>query len=135
MTMRMLPLAAAMVLAGGCATTSAMREARVDPEVEKALAGRIAGKPQQCLRLSDAQESHSYDGAILYRVSRNLTFRNDMNGCPVLGDDRIPVVRVFNSEICRGDIVNFADRVTGAEYGGCTFGDFVPYRKPDATPR
>jgi hypothetical protein len=112
----------------GCATTGQMAEVREDPGVTKALAGKVAGEPRDCLSLVDARSSATYEGTILYRVSRNLTWRNDMNGCSSLRDDRIPVVEVRGSQICRGDIVRLADRTTGAEWGACTFGNFVPYR-------
>ncbi len=123
----MTALAAAALLAG-CATTGAVADRPEDPKVTKALAGKTPGEPRDCLSLVDSRASSTYDGTILYRVSRNLTYRNDMNGCPSLGWDRIPVVEVRGSQICRGDIVRLADRTTGATWGACTFGDFVPYR-------
>lgn len=120
-------LAAAALLAG-CATTGSIAEIREDPGVTKALAGRTPGEPRTCLSLSDTQNSSTYRGTILYRVNRNLTYRNDMNGCTSLTDDRIPIVEVRGSQICRGDIVTLADRATGGQWGACSFGDFVPYR-------
>ncbi len=128
MTMKLLSLS--LFALAGCATMTATSERGEDPDVTKALAGKIAGEPRQCLSLQDAQNSSNYEGAMLYRISRSLTWRNDMNGCSSLGRDRIPIIRVYTSEICRGDIVTFADRASGAQFGACTFGDFVPYRTP-----
>jgi len=120
-----------LAAAAACATSaSARQEEREDPRVTKALAGKIAGKPQSCLSLRTAGSSRTFNGAVLYRVNRNLTWRNDMNGCPSLNNDRIQIVRVFGSQLCRGDIVSFADRGTGAQFGSCAIGDFVPYRTP-----
>lgn len=123
----MIALGSAALIAG-CATTGQMAEAKEDPALTKALAGKAAGPPKTCLSLIDARQSDTYDGTILYRVSRNLTYRNDLNGCGNLGYDRIPVVQVYGSQICRGDIVRMVDRTTGSEWGACSFGDFVPYR-------
>jgi hypothetical protein len=125
----------AAALLSGCATMGQMAERGEDPEVTKALAGKVPGEPRDCLSLVDARSSSSYEGTILYRVSRKLTWRNDMNGCPSLRDDRIPVIEVRGSQICRGDIVRLADRFSGAEWGACTFGKFVPYRGGGDTAR
>jgi hypothetical protein len=133
MTFKM--LAPIVLTLTGCATMTATTERGEDPAVTKALAGKVAGTPKSCLSLRDATNSASYEGTMLYRASRTLTWRNDMNGCPSLGNDRIPVLRVYSSEVCRGDIVTFADRVTGNTTGACTFGDFVPYRTPADQPR
>jgi len=127
-------LAAAALLAG-CATTGSMAEIQEDPGVTKALAGRTAGEPRACLSLTDTQNSSTYRGTILYRVSGKLTYRNDMNGCLILNDDRIPIVEVRGSQICRGDIMRLADRASGAQWGACTFGDFVPYRTGESSGR
>jgi hypothetical protein len=117
-------------LLAGCATTGAAADRPEDPEVTKALAGKVAGEPRDCLSLVDARSSSTYEGTVLYRVSSKLTYRNDMNGCPSLRDDRIPVLDVRGSQICRGDIMRLADRYSGGIWGACSFGKFVPYRTP-----
>ncbi len=127
MRMITLPLMT-LALLGGCATTGSRAERREDPGIAKALAGRVAGKPQSCLSLIDTQNSSTYDGTILYRVGARTIYRNDLNGCPIAHDDRIPVTHVYSSQICRGDIVTFIDRYSGFPSGGCSYGDFVPYR-------
>jgi hypothetical protein len=127
MIVRTIALGTAALLAS-CATTGQIAEVQEDPAIAKALAGRTAGEPRDCLSLTDTQNSSTYRGTILYRVNSKLTYRNDMNGCPSLTDDRIPVIEVRGSQICRGDIVRLADRMSGAQWGACTFGKFVPYR-------
>ncbi len=128
--LKLVPPLAAIALLTGCATTSAVSEAREDPDVTKALAGKVAGKPQACLPLTEADASSTYRGTILYRTSRTLTWRNDLNGCMALRADDIPVTRVYGSQICRGDLVTFVDRISGFQGGACSYGDFVPYRTP-----
>jgi len=117
----------AVAMLAGCATTGSMAEMQEDPGVTKALAGRTVGEPRTCLSLSDTQNSTVYRGSILYRTSSKITYRNDLNGCQSLTSDRIPIIEVRGSQICRGDIVRLADRINGAEWGACSFGDFVPY--------
>ncbi len=117
----------AVALLGACATTRSVADAGEDPAVTKALAGRTPGTPRDCLPLSEARQSTTYRGTILYRVSNRLIYRNDMNGCATLTNDRIPIVQVYGSQICRGDIVRLADRFGGGLWGGCSFGSFVPY--------
>jgi hypothetical protein len=32
------------------------------------------------------------------------------------------------SQLCRGDIVTVFDPISGVEFGGCSLGEFTPYR-------
>ena len=119
------------LLATACATTREDRTAAPDPKLEKALAGKVAGTPQTCLSLIDARDSQTFDnGTILYRAGRNVTYRNDLNGCSQLTWNAYPVFDVRGSQICRGDIVRIVDRSGSGVMGACSVGDFVPYRKP-----
>jgi len=135
MTMRSLSIGL-LLIATACATTASARDEAEDPAVTKALAGKTPGKPQSCLPIRASGSSQTFNGTVLYRVSRNLTYRNDMGGrCTGLGFDRIAIVQIYgSSQLCRGDIVTFGDRQTGAQFAGCAFGDFVPYRTDPAKP-
>ena len=124
----------ALAALSGCAAGMAQREARgEDPELTKALAGRIAGKPKTCLDLRDASASQQYRDAIVYRSSTRTLWRMDAPGCP-LDDNAIIVSRVYSSEICRGDIFQLVDRTSGFFRGACAYGDFVPYTKAPTPP-
>ena len=50
-------------------------------------------------------------------------------GCPTLAFGRAFRTRTPSSQLCRGDIVTVFDPVSGAEFAGCSLGDFVPYRR------
>jgi hypothetical protein len=100
--------------------------------VERALGGKVQGEAVQCLpnhlrhdmvRVSDTM--------LIYRVSGNLSYRNDLRGsCPGLARDRdIIVTRQFGSSTCSGDFFHLVDRTSGMRGPTCIFGDFIPFRK------
>jgi hypothetical protein len=127
---------AAVLLCGTVSASSASRDARHAKEearLDKALAGKVAGKPVSCIRLRDAQGTESFDnekGTILFRVSRKLVYRTDTNGgCRDIGRTNALITRSFNgSQLCRGDIATSADLTAGFSSGSCSMNDFVPYR-------
>lgn len=133
-TMIILPFAS-LLLCGGVTASSASREARFareDARLEKALAGKVAGTPVNCIRLRDARGTESFDndkGTILFKVSRKLVYRTDTHGaCRNIGRTNALVTRSFNgSQLCRGDIATSADLTAGFSSGSCAMSDFVPY--------
>ena len=99
--------------------------------VDKALAGKTAGEPKNCLTRFESDRMSVHDGVLLFRVNRNLVYRNDMNSCSTLRRDDILQTNLYGSaQLCRGDIAQIIDRTGGFGRGACTFGDFVPYRAP-----
>lgn len=128
--------AASLLLCGTVSASSASRDARYAREearLEKALAGKVAGKPQSCIRLRDAHGTESFDngkGTLLFKVSRKLVYRTDTKGsCNGIGRDRALITHVFGGGgLCRGDIARSADLVSGFSTGHCAMSDFVPYK-------
>ncbi len=119
------------IMLTSCATTRDRERTAVDTKLEKALAGKVAGKPQTCLSVINARDSQTFDnGTILYKAGRNLSYRNDLNGCSQLSWNAYPVFDIRGSQICRGDIVRIVDRGGAGVMGACSVGDFVPYRTP-----
>lgn len=99
--------------------------------VDKALAGKTAGEPKNCLTRFESERMSVHDGVLLFRVNRNLVYRNDMNSCSTLRADDIIQTNLYGSnQLCRGDIAQIIDRTGGFGRGACSFGDFVPYRTP-----
>lgn len=133
-TMFILPLAS-LLLCSGVSASSASREARYASEearLQKALTGLTPGKPQNCIRLRDANGTQSFEngkGTLIFRVSRKLVYRNDTRGsCSGIGRDRALITRIFGgTQLCHGDIAESADLVAGFTGGSCAMGDFVPY--------
>ena len=125
----------AVLLCGTVSASSATREAhyaKEDARLEKALAGKVAGKPVSCIQLRNAQGTESFDndkGTILFKVSRKLVYRTDTNGgCRDIGHTNALITRSFNgSQLCRGDIATSADLTAGFSSGSCAMNDFVPY--------
>ena len=53
-------------------------------------------------------------------------------GCRALAFGRALRTRNPTGNLCSGDIVTAFEPVSGVEYGGCSLGEFVPYRRPRA---
>jgi hypothetical protein len=135
MSMKLICLFGAAALISGCAATAdspyaQRRAAAYTVELEKALEGKVAGKPQSCIDLRRANGTQQIgERTILYKVSRKLVYRNDpVGGCAGLRRDRALVTRLYSSQLCRGDLVTPTDFTTGFSGGSCALGDFVPYQ-------
>ena len=129
MTMiRMIP---ALLLLAGCATVT-QPASGPDPRLAAALEGRVAGRPQNCIRLDQATGNEIYRDAILYRPSRRTFWLADAPGCGSSRghNDFILVQNVFGSQLCRGDIVRMVERAGGFGAGACAIRGFTPYTKP-----
>ncbi|MEG3163409.1 hypothetical protein U1701_02265 [Sphingomonas sp. PB2P19] len=121
-------LIAAVVIA-----TPALAANRDTPEVQlnKLVAGRVAGKPVNCISLSSTQSSQIIDRtAIVYRAGGRLYVNVPRSGANSLNDDDILVTRVFGSQLCSIDTVNLVDRASRFQRGFVILGPFVPYDTP-----
>lgn len=133
--MRALVLAS-LVLAG-CTPTAAevargdARAATDARRVDAALAGLTPGTPTSCLSGIDRRDAktRTIGSTVLYSVSRNRVFRNDMGGNCNLSGDPILVTATPSDNLCRGDIVQLIDRTSRFPMGSCAYGDFVPYTR------
>jgi hypothetical protein len=112
--------------------TAAEREARHAAELEKALAGKVAGKPQGCITLGRNLSSQIIDEtAIIYRESASRVFVNKpVAGCSSLRSGNTIVTRTPIGRLCSGDIARIVDLQTRFEGGACILGEFVPYTRP-----
>ena len=120
-----LPLA----LLGGCATVP-HADKGPDTRLAAALEGRVAGKPQNCIRLDQASGGEVYRDTILYRASRSTFYLAEAPGCGSdTAHDYILVQKVFGSNLCRGDIVNLVERTGGFGAGACGIQGFTPYTR------
>ena len=124
-TITLLPL---FVFAASCATVP--EQEGTDPKLTEALAGKVAEKPRMCIPLDEARSGEVFRGAILYRTSRRLNYVSTSPGCRTFANDPIFVNRVYSSQLCRGDIVQFVDRTSSIPGPACVLGDFTPYRSP-----
>lgn len=128
----------AMPVMTGCAPAEAgqPRAAALTPKqaetLDKQLAGKVAGKPLNCINDTANYSSIKVsDNILLYRASGKLVYRNDLKGdCPGLArDNDIMVLRKYgSSQTCEGDFFHLVDRTSGIRGPTCVFGEFVPYR-------
>lgn len=134
----MRPLLFLCLAAAGCAPTVAETARRENPaaaqsaKLDKALAGLTPGQAQGCLNDIDRRVARTttYGSTVLYRVSRNRVFRNDMNGnCTSATFDPIVVTQTPTGSLCRGDIAQLVDRSSRFPVGSCSYGDFIPYSR------
>ena len=123
-------LAAAVVLIAAPAANAASRH-DPDAELQKTLAGYVAGKPIDCIPLSSVTGNTIVAGrAIIYRVGSRLYVNETRDGARRLNRDDILVTRSFGSNLCRLDVVNLLDRTSRIPHGFVSLGQFVPYTKP-----
>jgi Family of unknown function (DUF6491) len=108
-------------------------QARQEPSAERALAGRIAGKPEPCILQRQIDRIQTYnDHTILYWMrSGPKAYLNAPRNCPNLRSDRTIVSRSTDSiQICSGEQISIAASNAPTAFGSCPLGDFVPYAKP-----
>lgn len=140
--LRWLAMSAASVALAGC-TAADSGPRQFDPlspkamrQMDRLLAGKVAGEPRTCINgLNDREMIRISDDTVIYRVSSNLVYRNDLRySCPGLarGNDVVVHRKLGTSSSCSGDIIQLVDRQSGIPGGSCVLGDFVPYRPAGA---
>lgn len=135
--MRSLLLIALAGLAG-CSTAAdqARYDAKSEAKLQQLLAGKVAGKPQDCLPLLRSHDMIRIDDdTLLFRDGARRIYRSELNGsCNGLGSPNYALVTGAmggsNGRLCRGDIARTVDVGSGTLVGSCVIGDFVPYTSP-----
>ena len=117
-----------MLLAGPALAANPRGEA----ELERAIAGRVAGEPVDCINLRGATSSQIIDDtAIVYRIGSTLYVNRPRSGAEGLDRDDTMINRLFgDSRLCNTDAVRTVDLHSGFMTGVVLLGDFVPYRRP-----
>ena len=129
----LIALAGAATLLSGSAIAGqrADRSEKAEAKLAKALEGRVAGQPVNCINLRSVQSSQIFDRtAILYKVGSTYYVNRPTNGASSLDDDDILLTKTFSSELCSIDIVRLVDRSSRFETGFVGLGKFVPYKRP-----
>jgi hypothetical protein len=114
------------------ATMPAQAAARPDPEAKlaKALEGRVAGKPVDCIPLRQIDSSQIFDRtAIVYKVGTTLYVNRPASGATFLDRGDILVTDTRSPNLCSIDIVRLLDQSTRFPSGSLGLGKFVPYTK------
>ena len=120
------------LIAGG--TAQAKPRLTGEQELAKALEGRVAGAPVDCINTQTNSSSRVFDKtAIVYGSGRTIYVQRPKGGAESLNDDDILVTRLTSSQLCSIDTVQLHDRSRGFWRGFVSLDKFVPYTKPART--
>lgn len=107
--------------------------AKLDPEARlaKALVGRVAGTPVDCIPQYRIQSSQIFEKtAILYKAGSTWYVNRPVSGKNFLGRDDVLLTNTHSSDLCSVDIVRLLDSGSHFPSGSLGLGQFVPYTKP-----
>lgn len=129
-------LAAATIVAapslGAQAQSSddAAQQTEGEIKLAKMLEGRVAGEPQNCIRMMPTTDLTVIDGtALVYKSGRTLYVNVTHNPNSIDEDDTLVRRTSFSSRLCNTDIITKIDRFHGGYTGNVNLGAFIPYRK------
>lgn len=131
----LLMVAGALLLAlVPAAQAASERQARAAAELDRALQGRVAGKPVDCLYLRDIRSSRIIDRtAILYETNSGTIYVNrPRSGANTLDKWDVLVTDTHSPQLCSIDIVRLYDSNVRMPTGFVGLGEFVPYHKQSA---
>lgn len=124
-----------LTLLASCTTGPSQytRSPEAQQELDRALAGRVPGKPVNCIpsyRSTDMQVID--DWTILFKDGSTVYLQTPRGGCPGINSfGNVLVTKLHGTtQLCSGDINHLVDPVSGMGGGACVFSEFVPYRKP-----
>lgn len=139
--MKSIALLFAAVVVAACAhagrpeTRTRSRATEEEARLTADLDGRVAGPARDCVLERDLGSNEAYGGrALLFRgPTDEVVYVNRLPAvCPGLDSGRAIKVRTPASRLCRGDVVTVFDPVSRTELGGCSLGQFTPYRRAGA---
>ncbi|HEY5721220.1 MAG TPA: hypothetical protein VIT45_02765 [Allosphingosinicella sp.] len=122
-------IAASLLLLPGSA---AIARPKLDPEARlaKALEGRAAGEPVDCIQLSRVRSTQVIDHtAIIYDAGSILYVNRPRAGLESLDHWDTLVTRSYSSQLCSVDVVRLFEAGSRMETGTVFLGEFVPYRR------
>lgn len=121
------------IAAGMAVALPAQADQRRSPEqqLERALEGRVAGEPVNCVNLRNVRNSRVIDRtAILFDAGGTIYVNRPRSGAESLDRNDTQVVRSFSGQLCAIDTIRMVDPVSGMFRGSVFLGEFVPYRRP-----
>ncbi|HWT12730.1 MAG TPA: hypothetical protein VN231_08265 [Allosphingosinicella sp.] len=126
---QLLPLLAATLLLG---TASAQAARPVDREAElaRAIEGRVAGEPVDCIDLHRVRSTRVIaDTAIIYDAGGTVYVNRPRAGADSLNRWDALLTRLHSTRLCSIDSVQMIDPQTRMMTGLVFLGEFVPYRR------
>lgn len=101
-----------------------------EAELARAIAGRVAGEPVDCIDLHRVRSSHIIPGvAIVYDAGSVVYVNRPRGGAESMDQWDIMVNRLWSSELCSIDTVQLIDQGSRMYSGSVFLGEFVPYRR------
>ena len=119
-------------LAVAAAPAAAAKPVSGEARLARAIEGRVAGEPTDCIDLRDIRSSRIIaDTAIVYEGPGNVLWVNrPRSGASSLDSWDVLVTNTHSSRLCSIDVVRLYDTAARMQTGFVFLGDFVPYRKP-----
>ncbi|HMJ93928.1 MAG TPA: hypothetical protein VK472_07500 [Allosphingosinicella sp.] len=111
---------------------AAIAKPKLDPEARlaRALEGRVAGEPVDCIQLSRVHSTQVIDHtAIIYDAGSTLYVNRPRAGLESLDRWDTLVTKSFSSQLCSVDVVRLFETGSRMETGTVFLGEFVPYRR------
>lgn len=110
--------------------------AKGEAELARALEGRVAGDPVDCIGLHRVRSSRIIDGtAIVFDAGGTLYVNRPRSGADSLDDWDVMVTRPTGSRLCRVDVVQTYAPGSRMLSGIVFLGDFVPYKRVEGASR
>lgn len=101
-----------------------------EAELARAVAGRVAGEPVDCIDMHRVRSSHIIPGtAIVYDAGSVVYVNRPRGGAESMDQWDIMVNRLWSSELCSIDTVQLLDQGSRMYSGTVFLGEFVPYRR------
>lgn len=114
------------------ATSAAQAAPREEPEAQlaRAVEGRVAGKPVDCINLRNIRSSKIInDTAIVYDAGNVVYVNRPRAGRESLDQWDTLVTKTHSSQLCSIDVVHLYDTSSRMNTGTVFLGEFVPYKK------
>jgi len=129
--MRAIPLLVTAATLAACTTqpSEPSRTAEGQAKFQQLTAGKVAGKPIDCLPHYRADDMITIDDrTVAFREGSRVYVNHLINECNGLDSGFYTLVTTSHGNgLCRGDISKVADIRTGMMVGSCAIGTFVPY--------
>lgn len=125
---KLIALLAGTLMLGGVAQAREPRDH--EAELARALQGRVAGEPVDCIDLHLIRSSRVItDTAILYDAGGVIYVNRPANGADQLNQWDTMVTRTPTTRLCNVDTITMVDAASRSFQGVVFLGDFVPYRR------
>ena len=121
-----------LALGGLIVAAPAQAAPRMDPEARlaKALEGRVAGEPVDCISLRQVRSSRIIDDtAIVYDAGGTLYVNRPRAGAESLDQWDTLVTRLHSDRLCSVDVVQLYDGGSNFRTGSVFLDKFVPYKR------